>query len=77
MEGERASTDPRGDAKGHPAMDLLRYKQCILKVELPDDVVCGPRVLHIANDAFRKMRTFLDYISEVLTTDANGVPLTE
>lgn len=77
MTGEQVSTAPRGYEKDHPAIDLLRYKQFILKLEFPDDVVCGPRFLHIANDAFRKMRTFLDYISEVLTTDANGVPLTE
>lgn len=77
MTGEQVSTTPRGYAKDHPAIDLLRYKQFILKVEFPDEVVCGPGFLFKVNDTFRKMRPFLDYISEVLITDANGVPVTE
>ncbi len=73
MTGEQVSSAPRGYAKDHPAIDLLRYKQFLLKVEFSDKEVCSPGFLYIVNDVFKKMRPFLNYISEVLTTDANGV----
>ncbi|MDP4250962.1 MAG: DUF2461 domain-containing protein [Bacteroidota bacterium] len=75
MSGEQLSSAPRGYAKNHPAIDLLRYKQFILKVEFSDKEVVSPRFLHTVNDVFKKMRPFLNYVSEVLTTDANGVSL--
>jgi uncharacterized protein (DUF2461 family) len=75
MTGDQVSTAPRGYDKDHPAIDLLRYKQYILKVEFTDADVLSPGFLAKVNDAFKKMRPFLDYVSEVLTTDANGVPL--
>jgi uncharacterized protein (TIGR02453 family) len=72
MAGEQISSAPRGYAKDHPAIDLLRYKQFILRHEFPDHEVCSPGFLHKVNDTFRKMRPFLNYMSDVLTTDANG-----
>jgi uncharacterized protein (TIGR02453 family) len=75
LDGEQISTAPRGYAKDHPAIHLLRYKQFILRAPFRDDEVCSPRFLHTANNVYRKMRPFLDYMSEVLTTDANGEPL--
>ncbi|MDP4129830.1 MAG: DUF2461 domain-containing protein [Bacteroidota bacterium] len=75
MSGEQLSSAPRGYAKDHPAIDLLRYKQFILKVEFSDKEVVSPRFLYTVNDVFKKMRPFLNYVSEVLTTDANGVSL--
>ena len=73
MTGEQVSTAPRGYAKTHPAIDLLRYKQFLLKHEFTDREVCSPNFLYQVNDVFKKMRPFLNYMSEVLTTDANGV----
>lgn len=75
MSGEQLGSAPRGYAKDHPAIDLLRYKQFILKVEFPDKEVVSPRFLYTVSDVFKKMRPFLNYVSEVLTTDANGVSL--
>src|SRR6266699_990556 len=73
MTGERVSSTPRGYAKDHPAIDLLRYKQFLLKYEFTDKEVCSPDFLYKVNDVFKKMRPFLNYMSEVLTTDGNGV----
>jgi len=73
--GEQLSSAPRGYAKDHPGIDLLRYKQFILKHSFTDKEVMSPGFLRQVNDTFKKMRPFLDHMSEVLTTDANGVSL--
>lgn len=75
MTGEQVSSSPRGYSKDHPAIDLLRYKQFILRHEFTDKEVFSPDFPYNASDVFKKMRPFLNYMSEVLTTDANGVPV--
>jgi len=75
MTGEQIISAPRGYAKDHPAIDLLRYKQFIFKHEFSDKEVCSPGFVYKVSDTFKKMRPFLDFMSEVLTTDANGVPV--
>ncbi len=75
MRGEKLGTSPRGYAKDHPAIDLLRYKQFLFRHEFTDEEVLSPDFLYQVNDTFKKMRPFLNYMSEVLTTDANGVLL--
>jgi uncharacterized protein (TIGR02453 family) len=75
MYGEKLSSAPKGYAKEHPAIDLLRYKQFMLKCPFSDDEVLDPGFLLQVNDVFKKMRPFFDHMSEVLTTDANGVDL--
>ena len=71
--GEQLSSAPRGYAKDHPAIDLLRHKQFLLQHHFTDKEVLHSGFLAQVNDTFKKMRPFLDYMSEVLTTDANGV----
>ena len=73
--GEQLGSAPRGYAKDHPAIDLLRYKQFMLRHLFTDEEVLSPDFLFMMNEVFKKMRTFLDFMSEVLTTDANGVDL--
>ncbi len=73
--GEQISSAPRGYAKDHPAIDLLRYKQFILKYKFTDKEVISPDFAYKVNDVFKKMRPFLNHMSEVLTTDANGVSI--
>jgi uncharacterized protein (TIGR02453 family) len=75
IEGEQVSSAPRGYAKDHPAIDLLKYKQFILRYRFTDKEVCSPDFLKEVNDKFKRMRPFLNYMSEVLTTDANGVSI--
>ncbi len=76
LKGEQVSSAPRGYSKDHPAIDLLRYKQFVLKHAFTDKEVLSPGFLRQVNDVFKAMRPFLDYMSDVLTTDANGVSLT-
>jgi uncharacterized protein (TIGR02453 family) len=72
LEGEQLASAPRGFDKDHPAIDLLRYKQFILRYDFTDEDVISPEFANQVNDVFKKMRPFLDYMSEVLTTDLNG-----
>ena len=73
--GEQVGSAPRGYAKDHPAIDLLRYKQFILKYEFTEKEVGSPDFVKKVNDTYKKMRPFLDYMSDVLTTDGNGVSI--
>ena len=73
MMGDQVSSAPRGYAKDHPAIGLLRYKQFLLRHDFTDAEVLSPDFVKNANDVFKKMRPFLDFMSEVLTTDSNGV----
>lgn len=72
LRGERLKTAPKGFDAAHPGIDLLRYKQFLLIRRFTDEEVLGPDFLKLANQTFRNMRPFLDYMSEVLTTDING-----
>lgn len=72
MVGEKLSSAPQGYKKDHPAIDLLRYKQFIFKHEFTDKEVLSPDFVHKVNDTYKKLRPFFNYMSEVLTTNANG-----
>jgi uncharacterized protein (TIGR02453 family) len=73
MEGDQVKTAPRGFAKDHPAIDLLRYKQFWFEREFTDEEVLSSGFLQKVNNTYKAIRPFFDYMSEVLTTDLNGV----
>ncbi len=73
LRGEQVASAPKGYSRDHPAIDLLRYKQFIIKHTFTDQEVLAPDFINHLNDTFKKMRPFFDYMSEVLTTDLNGV----
>lgn len=77
MMGDKVGSAPRGYAKDHPAIDLLQYKQYILKHDFTDEEVLSADFVKKANDVFKKMRPFHDFMSEILTTDVNGVSLVD
>jgi uncharacterized protein (TIGR02453 family) len=77
MTGEQLITAPRGYEKDHAAIDLLRYKQFILRHKFTDEEVLSSDFAVKASEAFKKMRPFLNYMSEALTTDANGIPIAD
>ncbi len=72
MEGEQVKSAPRGFAKDHPAIDLLRYKQYWFEHAFTDSEVLSKDFLGNMNKTFKSIRPFFDYMSEVLTTDLNG-----
>lgn len=77
MIGEQLGSAPRGYAKDHLAINLLRHKQFLFKYEFTDEEVNNPDFVNNVNDVFKKMRPFFDYMSEVLTTDANGISVVD
>lgn len=72
IRGEKLSTAPRGFAKDHPGLQWLQLKQFILRRDFTDKEVHSEKFVSLVNDTFRNLRPFFDYMSDVLTTDANG-----
>lgn len=72
LQGEQLKTAPKGYDVNHKAIDLLRYKQFLIMKRFTDEEVLSPLFLEQALETCKKMRPFLDYMSEVLTTDING-----
>lgn len=77
LKGNQLKTCPKGFSKDSTAIDLLRYKQYVLTKEFSDDEVTSDTFFDEVDQVFRAMRPFLDFMSYILTTDENGVPLFE
>lgn len=75
LKGEQLKTTPKGFEAGHPDVDLLRYKQFLLVRRFTDEEILKAAFLNDASQTFKNMRPFFDYMSEILTTDANGLAL--
>jgi uncharacterized protein (TIGR02453 family) len=75
LQGEQLKTAPKGFEAGHEAIDLLRYKQFLLIRRFSDKEVLSDQFLKEASATYRNMRPFFDYMSEVLTTDTNGLEM--
>ena len=72
LQGEQLKRVPYGFDPQHPAADLLRHKQFLLIKRFTDKEVHSPDFLSRVADAFVRMRPFFDYMSMILSTDANG-----
>jgi uncharacterized protein (TIGR02453 family) len=77
MIGEKVASSPRGYEKNHPAIDLLKHKQFIFRIDFTDKEVLSENFSKTINANFKAIRPFLNYMSEVLTTDLNGVSIFE
>ena len=73
LRGEQLKTTPKGFDAADAAIDLLRYKQFIVKRNFTDEQVLDDHFLQEANQTFKNMRPFFDYMSEVLSADVNGL----
>lgn len=74
IEGEELKTAPRDFDKNHSAIDLIRKKQFYLKKTLSDSEVLSPNLSEILKLNFQVTVPFLNYMSEVVTTNLNGEP---
>lgn len=72
LEGNQLKTAPRGFEKDHPDVDLLRYKQFIIRHDFTEKEVLSADFPNIVSHAFQQMRPFFDVMSEYLITDLNG-----
>jgi len=75
LKGEQLKTAPKGFDGDHPDIDLLRYKQFLLVHRFTDQEVLSRDYVGYCNQEFKNMRPFFDCMSEILTTDANGLEL--
>ncbi|MDO6759457.1 DUF2461 domain-containing protein [Tamlana sp. 2_MG-2023] len=71
--GDELKTAPKGFNKEHKAIDLIRKKQFIFVKKYSDEEVLNPNFLDEITSAFKTIRPYFDYMSDVLTTDINGV----
>ena len=73
--GDELKTAPRDFDKNHKAIDLIRKKQFIFIKKFTDAEVLSDAFLNDIDVAFKAIRPFFDYMSDVLTTDLNGESL--
>lgn len=72
LSGDAVTTAPRGFNKEHIAIELIRHKQFILRHDFTDKEVLSTSFLKEVNSIYKSVRPFFNYMSEVLTTNANG-----
>ncbi len=75
LQGDAVKTAPKGFDKTHPAIDLIRMKQLVISRPFSEEEVTNKNFLKEVVLTFGAMRPFFDYMSEVLTTDRNGVSI--
>ena len=75
FKGDSLKTAPKGFDKEHPAIDLIRRKQYIFTKPFTDNQVLSDNFINEVDTAFKAIRPFFDYMSDVLTTDLNGVSI--
>jgi uncharacterized protein (TIGR02453 family) len=75
LKGDQVKTAPKGFSKEHSAIDLLRHKQFLATHSFTEKAITTPGFVDELDNVLRALRPFFDYMSEVLTTDSNGVPI--
>jgi uncharacterized protein (TIGR02453 family) len=75
LQGDKVKTAPKGYAKDNPNIDLLRFKQHIFIVRYTNEDVVAEDFIDRLDEALKAVRTFVDYMSDVLTTNADGESL--
>ncbi|GAA3581051.1 DUF2461 domain-containing protein [Snuella lapsa] len=73
--GDEVKTAPKGFSKDHKAIDLIKKKQYIFVKKFTDKEVLDANFITKVDEAFKAIRPYFDYMSDVLTTDLNGVSL--
>ncbi len=73
--GDELKTTPRDFDKEHKAIDLIKKKQFIFTRKFTDKEIISPDFLGVIDDAFKTIRPYFNYMSDVLTTNLNGESL--
>ncbi|MEO6132178.1 MAG: DUF2461 domain-containing protein [Saprospiraceae bacterium] len=72
LNGDELKTAPSGYDRDHPAIELIRKKQFTISRKFTDKEVTSPDFAMEVVLTYEAMRPFFDYMSEVLSMDANG-----
>ena len=73
--GDEVKTAPKGFSKEHSNIDLIKKKQYLFIKKFSDTEVLADDFYDRVVRDFKAIRPFFDYMSDVLTTDSNGVSL--
>jgi len=73
----QVKTAPRGFSKEHPAIELIKNKTFFFQQKFTDKEIQKDNFSNQVLKSYKVLRPFLDYMSDVLTTDLNGVSLLE
>jgi len=71
----QVKTAPKGFSKDHPSIDLIKNKSFFVSHSFTDKEVFANDFLDKLIVHFELLRPYFDYMSDVLTTDLNGVSL--
>lgn len=75
LQGDRVKTAPKGFKKDHENIELLRYKQFLLKHSFTDKEVLSRNFVTKMAEGLLNMLPFFDVMTTYLTTDLNGISL--
>lgn len=68
-------TAPRGFNRDDENIDLIRLKSFVVRHRFSDEEVLSDNFFDSVVDYFTLLRPYFDYMSDVLTTDLNGVSI--
>ena len=71
--GDSLKSSPRGFSKDHDYISLLRRKSFLFKKNYTDEEIISKHFIHKLYQDFLVTRIFLDYMSNILTSDLNGI----
>ena len=75
LTGDEVKTAPKGFSKEDPNIDLIKKKQYIFIKKFDDKSVLSPDFKNQIISHFIAIRPFFNYMTSILTTDLNGVPV--
>ncbi len=73
--GDEVKTAPKGFNKDDKNIDLIKKKQFIFTKKFTDKEVISLDFISKADEAFKTIRPYFNYMSDVLTTNLNGESL--
>lgn len=77
LSGDRLKRTPKDFDASHPRISLILNKQFFLKKDFSNEDVLSDNFINRVQESYQAMHDFFDYMTSVLTTDANGVSLFE
>ena len=75
LQGDVVKTSPKGFNIDHPNIDLIRHKQFLFIKRFDDKSVLSSDFQKEVIKSFSAIRPFFDLMTNVLTTDLNGVSI--
>lgn len=73
--GEQVKSAPRGFSKTDPAIDLLRYKQFLVRHSFSDEDALAEDFAEQVATGFKNMLPFFEVMTSYLTTNLDGVSM--